>query len=874
MVLAWQGDAFASSDDGWRLDPSDAGQVRRLLSEVGRDDARPLQGVVTLWALDAVGRGLTLEALERAQAEVLGSTLHLVQALADAGAPLWVVTRGAQAVAGVEPDLAQAPVWGLAGVIASEYPALRAVRVDLDPEARPDDADLLLTELQATGGEDRVALRTGRRHVARLAPAEHVAHPSSEPHRLEITERGTLEKLALQPMQRQTPRAREVEIRVVATGLNFRDVLNALGMYPGDPGPLGNECAGVITAIGADVHDLRVGDEVISMVDHSFATFVIAPADLTVRKPANLTFAEAATIAVTFLTADYALRDLAGIRKGERVLVHAATGGVGMAALQLARRAGAEVYGTAGTAAKRTLALSLGAAHVGDSRSLAFVEDLRGATGGEGVDVVLNSLAGDFIPAGLSTLRDGGRFVEIGSTAVWDAARVEREFPGVVYRVLYLGDLAASQPRILRQRLQELLADFETGALTPLPHRTWPIEEAEQAFRFMGQGHHTGKIVITQRPDRTMRPDATYLITGGLGGLGLACASWLASEGARHLVLMGRRAPSAVASAAIARLEASGVEVVVAEADVADAGQLAAVLERCARSLPPLRGVLHAAGVLDDGTLPNQELHRFTRVMAPKVRGTWHLHALTADLPLDFFVLFSSVAAIAGPPGQGNYAAANAFMDAFAHVAHAGGLPVLSINWGAWSDVGMAAGLGEQHRRRSAAMGLQLISPEEGVRMLQAALRLCDMPQVALVPIVRSRLPAGSGPFFSRLRELGRSARTAGSVMTPLRPRLASATEEERRQLVMAFLSEQVAKVLALGPAQAVPGDRSLLDMGMDSLMAMELRNRIAGAVEVRIAVADLLEGPTTSQLAATILQALPDASRTAPPAEREEVEL
>ncbi|HEY9226744.1 MAG TPA: SDR family NAD(P)-dependent oxidoreductase, partial [Gemmatimonadaceae bacterium] len=585
----------------------------------------------------------------------------------------------------------QAPAWGLAGVVASEYPALRTTRIDLDPVAHDGEADALFENLWASDDEQQIAIRGGGRYVARLTRGPLAPLAAAQPVRLEITTRGLLENLSLNRTPRTPPRPGEVEILVHATGLNFRDVLNALGMYPGDPGPLGNECAGVITAIGAGVNDLAVGDEVIAMVDRSFATYVIAPANLTVRKPKNLSFAEAATIPVTFLTAQYALHALGRMAPGDRVLIHAATGGVGMAAMQLAKRAGAEIFGTAGNPVKRELARTLGADHVADSRSLSFADDVMQATNGQGVDIVLNSLAGDFIPKSLGVLRRGGRFIEIGKTDIWDATRVAAEYPGIGYSALYLGEVTAADPQYIRNMLLELLQDFESGTLTPLPVHAFPLEKAVDAFRFMAQAKHTGKVVLTQHHGSQVRADATYLVTGGLGGLGLLVARSLAADGARHLVLMGRRAPSATAQATIDQLVASGVQVVVATADVAQAADVQRVIAQIATTLPPLRGIVHAAGVVEDAMLADQDAGRFSRVLAPKVAGTWNLHTLTREFPLDFFVLFSSGAALLGSPGQGNYAAANLFLDALAHQRHAHGLPALSINWGSWAEVGMAA---------------------------------------------------------------------------------------------------------------------------------------------------------------------------------------
>jgi acyl transferase domain-containing protein/NADPH:quinone reductase-like Zn-dependent oxidoreductase/short-subunit dehydrogenase/aryl carrier-like protein len=825
----------------------------RLLQEPA---ARSFTGIVRLPG--AEDDELTLEALQSAHRARIALLLAAVPALAETGARLFVVTRGAQAIQGSRPSLSEAPIWSLANVIAAEYPALRAVRLDLDPAAPKDEARLLAAALSTTDAEDRVALRGAARYVARLTTGTLSPPDESAPRRLEIDERGVLENLRWREVLRLPPGPGEIELRVLATGLNFRDVLNALGMYPGDPGPLGNECAGVITAVGEGVTDFAIGDEVVAMIDQSFATYVIAPVLQTVKKPANLTFAEAATIPVTFLTAEYAFVNLSRIKPGERVLVHAATGGVGMAALQLARRRGAEIFATAGSPSKRALALELGAHHVSDSRSLAFVDDVKRDSGGEGVDIVLNSLAGDFIPASLGLLRQGGRFVEIGKTGIWDAQKVASEYPGLEYYPLYLGEVTAADPVLIRDLLQRLMDDFASGALKPLPQTIYPIERAEDAFRFMGQGRHTGKIVLTQRPAPEVRADASYLVTGGLGGLGLLCARSLVERGARHIALVGRRAPTAEARAAIAELEREGATVRVFQGDVGAEADVRALLEQARTSLPPLRGILHAAGSVDDGMLVEQTLARFESVMAPKVAGTYHLHQLTRDLPLDFFVLFSSGAALLGSPGQSNYAAANGFMDALAFARQADGLHALSINWGSWSEVGMAAAVSEQHRRRWAEGGLRMIEPSDGVRMLFEALYGVRSAQAAILALDRARLPKALGPFFQRIVEPEKPARGASeAVATDVAPRLVAASSAERPALVVEFLTEQLVRVLAVDRATRFRTDQSLMELGLDSLMAMELRNRVQGAVKVRLSVADLLAGQTIEQLTIKILASM-----------------
>ena len=536
--------------------------------------------------------------------------------------------------------------------------------------------------------------------------------------------------------------------------------------------------------------------------------------------------------------------------------MHAVTGGVGMAATQIALRAGAIVYGTAGTASKRALAKRLGVHFASDSRSLTFVDDILRETNGEGVDIVLNSLAGRFIPASLGLVRQGGTFVEIGKTDIWNAETVAENYPGVQYHPLYLGDVASADPAMMRARLGDILGEMEEGgALKPLPQTVFRFDEAEHAFRYVAQGLHTGKVVLTQQCGVAIRRDGAYVLTGGLTGLGLTTARWLAAQGAGGILLLGRRAPNQEALSAIAEMEASGTRVLAAQVDVGDTTSLAAALSE-ARQMGPIRGVIHAAGVLDDGMLSEQTPERFARVMAPKVRGGWALHSLTLADPLDFFILFSSGAALLGSPGQANYAAANGFLDGLAHHRRARGLPALSINWGSWAEVGMAAGVGADHHRRWSAMGLEMITPKFGMDMLAEMMASGAGPQVAAVPLVRTRLPARLAPFYREL-VTGQAAQADQPLQIDIIGDLRSAEASERQSMLNAFLADQVQRALALPASQAVDRHESLLNLGMDSLMAMELRNRLLSTIGVRMAVADLLEGASVTDIGRVLMRQL-----------------
>ena len=864
------------------VDLSSAGGLARWWARRERS-AEPI-GIVHLWGLDAptldeAGAAKPVEELGRLG---VGSVLELVQTLVAeqvAVGRLVVVTRGAQRTAR-ESTVVPLPsgAWGLARVIRSEHPSLPIACVDLDPEPEADEAPALAAEVLGGSREDEIALRGGQRLVARLAPRVAGVGPevgdakADEAIRLEIGERGSLDNLHWVPVKRTPTGPGQVEIEVRTSGLNFRDVLNTLGMYPGDAGALGSECAGYVCSVGEGVDDLKVGDPVLTITTPAFATYVTAEAELVVRKPAAMTMAEAATIPVTFLTAAYGLHELGRIKAEERVLIHAGAGGVGLAALQIARRAGAEIFATAGSPAKRAYLASLGVRHVMDSRSLRFADEIMAATHGEGIDIVLNSLSGDFIPASLRTLRRGGRFIEIGKRGVWDEERVAETYPGVTYHVFYLGEVCEKAPRIAGALLRSVVDDMARGVLTPLPRRTFAGDAAADAFRFMAQARHIGKVVIsppTAGGGLTIRSDATYLVTGGLGALGLEVARWLHDEGARSLVLVGRSAPSPRALETIQVLQASGSRVHVARGDVGRAEDVARVLDEIARTLPPLRGVVHAAGVLDDGVLVQQTRERFARVLEPKAQGAWHLHRLTEDAPLDLFVLFSSASALLGSPGQANYVAANAFLDALAHHRRARGLPALSINWGPWSGGGMAAVT--SRRRDAASDGVRWITPARGRALLARAVRE-PAAQLGLLSIdwraVAATTPTQTArPLLAELFDGAAGATPSGvtGASGQLRARLADAEPDRRLPLLVDALRGHLGAVLRTSPETLDPAE-SLSQLGIDSLMAVELKNRLEKDLATPTPVGELLEAESVSSLAAALCRRVDDRSAGSAP--------
>jgi acyl transferase domain-containing protein/protein-L-isoaspartate O-methyltransferase len=882
-ILIFSGQVYEPIDGhNFKINPTHPEDFQQLLQTVSATTQYRVCGVVYCWSLEAVeASALTVADLETANQQGCGGLLHLIQALikAEFSKPpsLWLVTQGAIPVttqpqkSKIEtPNLAQSPLWGMGKVIALEYPELNCVRIDLAPEMKKEvGAQTLFEEIRSTTSEDQIAFRDNARYVARLVryrePESQVQNrldiPKAPSYQLQITERGILENLKLEPTTRCQPKAGEIEIQVHASGLNFRDILNALGLYPGDPGFLGGECAGKITMIGEGVEGFEIGDPVIALVPGSFSQYVTINAAMVVPKPENLSFEEAATIPVVFLTAYYTLHHLAKISAGDRVLIHAATGGVGQAAIQLAQQVGAEIFGTA-SPHKWAFLQSLGVEFVMNSRTLDFADQVMTMTEGKGIDIVLNSLTGEgFIPKSLSVLRSGGRFVEIGKNSVWTPNQVAQFKPDISYFLVDLVQICQQQPALIKSMLHELMLQFKAGQLKPLPRsRIFPIIDAISAFRYMQQAKHTGKIIITL-PTNTIamnksvlfNADSTYLITGGLGGLGLLVASWMVEQGARYLVLLGRSGANPSVNSQLKALEQAGAKVLVAPADVSQAEQIAKVLADIEQYFPPLRGIIHAAGILDDGVLNAQNWARFEKVLAPKVLGAWNLHTLTQHLSLDFLVLFSSVASLLGSQAQANHAAANTFLDTLASYRQAQGLVGLSINWGAWSEIGAAAK--RQAGERMVTKGMGTISPQQGLQILEQLFSQ-STPQVGVAPINWSQFwltQWANSPFFFHFKST--AAPTAAKRSIAFLEQFKSVTAKERRTYLITHIQSQVTNVLGLDASQPIEVQQGFFNMGIDSLTAIELRNRLQTSLECSLPSTILFTYPTIGELVEYLIQ-------------------
>ena len=754
----------------------------------------------------------------------------------------------------------QAGLWGCGTSIISERLELQLRLIDLAAEDDASSIAALADVLLSDSAENRIAIRAGRLLVPRLEAFEpEVSAPDASGRmlRLETERPGALDDLSFKSLPLPAPGPSEVLVRVEAAALNFLDVLAALGQRPDLPeGPccfLGSECAGVVEAVGEGVKHLAVGDKVVGIASASIATHVLANAT-SMHRYAGLSPSEACAIPVCYGTAEYALSEVARLSAGESVLIHCATGGVGLAAIEVARRLGARVLATAGSEAKREELRRRGVADVFDSRSSAFVEGVRRATDGRGVDVVLNALTGPLLQGGVESLAPFGRLVDIAKRDIYTGGALDLGAfrRNLSYNAIDLIRLHIDRPERLAPLIAGVLDRVATGTYQRLPVTSFPASSVADAFRLMASARHMGKIVIefAQAPEpaaRTFaafRPDAAYVITGGLGALGLQVAARMVQGGARHLILVGRSAPSPEAATVLAAMRAVGCAVTVLTCDASDPDALKTALANTSMARP-IRGAIHAAGVLDDAAIEATDEDRFRRVMRPKIGGLAALCSVLDAKKLDFLIAFSSTSAIFAPPGQSAYAAANAAVEAFAEAV--GGR---AISWGAWAGGGMATRSGANDLGH--VFGLPPLLAADGTEAF-SRFAASDVRHCAI--------------FASNPDHLGRGAQQFGAV--PLLQELVGESPEGRRSTLLAgfdeletpqeridaltaFLVAEVARTLGTNP-ESVQAQEDFRNLGIDSLMALELAKRLERRLGIPLNPALLALHPSIAELSPVI---------------------
>jgi acyl transferase domain-containing protein/NADPH:quinone reductase-like Zn-dependent oxidoreductase/thioesterase domain-containing protein/SAM-dependent methyltransferase/acyl carrier protein len=915
-------DAFTIAPDSF----DDMTRVVResgLFNQVGNDTT----SVVHLWSTDITAAGndvqSTQELIEH-ETRSCHSVMHLVQALTtdDIQPPerLILVTRGARDIDSdvSEAGALQGNLVGFARVVATEYRQLAVRLVDLDANATEIDVALwaelnghdpqtevawrgphrlvprlepmpAFTRLPASSGDsksDKAAyavvegMDSGATTEARLEAARAVlfnpTHENMVPFELNIGRPGDLSSLSICEIERTPPGPDEVQIDVHFVALNFRDILKALGQFPAeDPAqlPAGDECAGIVSAVGSGVSDIAVGDRVLACAVGCFRSVLTVEQERVMKIPANLSLAAAVTMPVAYITVLYALQTVGRLKADESLLVHSAAGGVGSAAMHVARMKNARIFATAGTEPKRALIDKYDVQRVMNSRDLEFFDHVMDATDGDGVDMVLNSLAGKAMTRSLACVGNRGRFLELGKRDFYENTSVGL-YPfrhNVSYHAIDLSQLMAESPREANGLLRDV---FEgPNSLPPLPLRILPAAQIQNGFRQMGQGTHIGKLVVDMTQtwgmvlrtpgDAKIRGDATYLLTGAFGGIGLETARWLADRGAKHLVMLSRSGPKTDhAREALDKMRSLGVEVRVAKCDINDPETLAKLLAEVRDEMPPIVGVFHLAMVLDDVVIGKLDRERFLGVTRPKAHGAWHLHRLTRDCPLEMFVLFSSVSSVVGNFGQANYAAANAALESLAAHRRSQGLPATAINWGVLGEVGYVAER-EDLSESLGKLGFTEMTVEDIRATMDASLDegsvAAELPATVAVRVdwpklgQRFRNAVLTPGIISRLVASDEAEEeTTGGV----RELLDEAEPAERRGLMLNFTRARVARVLGMSP-QKTETERPLSEMGLDSLMAVELASIVETDLGVSVPVSALSREVTITKLSDTLLTAM-----------------
>ncbi|MBV8097990.1 MAG: SDR family NAD(P)-dependent oxidoreductase [Verrucomicrobia bacterium] len=885
-------DHFANTKaDSFTVAAERFGDWKSLLEECSAD--APPERIV--YFLSEPAKGYTNGSAALMETDAL---LHLVQAVDTvightSKIRLDVVTRGAQPVGRTKrpTTVTQGPALGLFRVILNEYPGFSGRGIDLGIEPSPSDFSFLWNELLCVDGEREVAFRGEARYVQRFVRgrSSHQEHlDSSVPLRLESRERGHLDRLGFKPFILPECGPGQVLIEVKAAGLNFRDVLKALALYPieaPDARLFGDEVAGLVKAVGSGVDHVAPGDRVFGLAVFGLATQTLARGGDVRRIPGELSFEEAATLPVVFMTAWHALYNVARIRPGESILIHAGAGGVGMAAIQIAHYLGVEVIATAGSPVKRTLLEKLGVKHVIDSRRGDFADAVMQLTNRRGVDVVLNALAAEAIPMGLSCLAEFGRFIEIGKRDIYQNSRIPL-WPlrrNASFHVVAMDAVFSGDESLTRGMLEEISTLVERRSLRPLPFRSFPASRVDAAFRLMAQGKHIGKVLVAFpevfRPQLgepfsagfQVDPEGCYLITGAFGGFGRVLAEWLVEAGARHLALVSRRgADTPEAGAFVNRLRDRGVSVSVFRADIGSPDEVNRIMTEIRSENRPLKGVFHLAMVIDDAPLAALTRDRMKSVLGPKATGAWLLHQATQDLNLDCFVMFSSVSSVFGNPAQGNYAAANAFLDSLAHHRRALGLPALTINWGALGGEGYVA-RNERVAEFLARQGTGELSPREVVDLMESSLA-ADSTQVIAIRVDWAKWrqvfrSMQERPLLERIFATIEGQETPG-VVSDYRQRIESAAPDEIEGIVGQAVRDAVASVLRVKP-ETLRDDQPLTDLGLDSLMGVEIENTLDASLGVALPPASLTRARTIGQIVSLIAEHMGAKRNGAAPAKK-----
>lgn len=826
------------------------------------------------------------DTLPEASTGLLSSALTIVHILAslEKSPRLWLITRGGALVSDLNTSYpinpVQSALCGFGRVVMNEYPSLHCMLLDLACDLSSSEMLLRIeNELLRPDGSNEIILTSDARYIMTIREDEEnkASHKSqTDRFHLDFHAPGQLHNLMWLPQNKPILKNDEIEVHVQATGLNFRDVMYLMGLLPDEAlengfagASLGLEFAGQVVNVGSGVQNIHLGDRVMGFGASCFASHIVTRADAVAKMPETWSYASAATVPTVFFTVYYALKHLADVQANETVLIHGGAGGVGIAAIQLAKYLGAEVFATAGSEDKRAFVELLGANRVFDSRSLSFAEDILVATEGKGVDVVLNSLAGEAIRRNLAILKPFGRFLELGKRDFFENTPIGlRPFRNnISYFGIDADQILTARPQLAARLFTEVMELFYNGLLSPLPCRIFNADRIVDAFRFMQQSRHIGKVVVSYehanpkveshmpvKEQPVFSPTSTWLVTGGISGFGLESARWLVSCGVKHLVLVSRSGVKAPhAQDIFDEFQAQGIKLEIVSCDIANADAVCAMMTQIQTTMPPLQGLIHAAALYEDTLLHNLDAKKIDKVMQPKFVGAWNLHQATHNLSLEYFILYSSVTVSIGNPGQANYVAANAALEGLARMRRQQGLSATCISWGPIGDAGYLTRNTDVLDSLSERMGKKPIASQQALRELGYCL-----PNDAIIAdfdwSVLSRLLPSSG--HGRFRVLNRTLKNSKAVgdETDFRTLIMGKSAEEVSLIVRHYVTNEVAQILAIN-AERIEPLRSLHDMGLDSLMAVELALGLEQRIGVQLPVMMLNDSPTVEKVTGIIVQ-------------------
>jgi len=871
---------FSLSKQYWALIFSDSEPASKLVWQLERhgaecslgmpQDIREIQNLNILFHCSSPPQ----ESYEKSELRITKELLHLVKHLEshrkNHSYSLWILTHSLQG----------SSAWGFARTLRNEHPLCKCRVIDI-----ADIADFIQV-LSHSSIEDETVLRQGKLYVPRLKPgldfdlnkkvSPLVINTSSEAVELELSKPGSIANLRYKQSQRKIPNSGEVEVKVHTASLNFKDLMKVMGLldakafegtYFGES--FGMEASGTIIKIGKGVRDYKEGDQVCIFIGNTFRSYITLPTESIFPIPFSATL-EQAPIYIPFITVLRGLKEIAKLSKGETILIHSATGAVGLAAIQYARHVGAKIIATAGNQEKWEFLNSLGIDFVADSRSLHFSKQIQEWTHGRGVDVILNALSGEFLLKSWSLLASCGRFIEIGKRDITQNANLPMEVfnRNALFAAVDLDRIFFENKKAIHRLLRQAMRYFQQGVFKLLPCQTFPAAQCHEAFNMMAKALHIGKIMLKMENETLevvpsdnskslLNENSTYMITGGLSGFGLATAKWIADKGGRHLLLLSRSGSSSSESReALKYLTERHIDVKVAAVDVGNLEQLETTFKKILPLMPPLKGIFHCAMVLEDSLISKMEEDHIQNVLHPKICGCWNLHLLSSELNLNFFVLYSSISSLIGNPGQANYAAANAFLDSFVQYRARLGLPALALNWGSISQVGVAA-RNTQLTAYLESCGIKALLPKQALNNLEVVLQNphgryaimnVDWPQIfSSLPQLQNK------PFFESIRT--DQSKTLESDFCYV---LRNMDKSKQQQALLALIKENVAAILQMD-LNKIDEKAKLNILGIDSLMAMELQHAMEKQLGFKIPAMELIKGPSIEQLAQSLLRKIQD---------------